>query len=160
MGVGLILESQMRKFGISPEHLERYDVLCLPENILSAQKPEDLYQTHEQIELSTCLKGAGLRCADPQDIGLVRSPDRYLVRESVEDCLGVVLVLTTVALPIVHSEFRRWLDQKRARAAEAHKVNVNIVRTRGKDYDSFNMSGPGEDVARVLQALQGEKEEQ
>ncbi len=165
MGVGLTLESQMKKFGISPDHLERYDVLCLPENILSAQKPEDIYQTSEQIELSNRLKEAGAKCADPQDLGLRQPSDPYLMRESAELWLGIVLTLTGVGLSILHSELRRWLDQKRAqsareniqRIAAAPIVNMTILRKHGKDCDSFSMSGPGEDVARVIQALRGEE---
>lgn len=88
-------DSHFERFGIDYKQIERYDILCLPENFEDAESAEQLYDTVESIDLCKLLKSQGLNCANSLDLGIDIG---YRDRRSADLWLGTLWVQGAVSI--------------------------------------------------------------
>ena len=61
---------ELEKYGLDFETLKEYQVLCLPENIETASKEDELIDTAHNANFCKLLREAGIKCANSYDLGL------------------------------------------------------------------------------------------
>jgi hypothetical protein len=89
------------RFGIDRRQIDNYQVLCLPENLQEATSKNELYDTHDSVDLCERLRNAGLKSANSFDLNL-NPQNKYFVRKSAVDFwFATLVILSPIAWDIV-----------------------------------------------------------
>ena len=166
MGTGLKLmnelSSKLRDLGIEPGNLEVFQIICLPENVFTFSSPSEVYEPAEATDLVKRLKERGLRSASLYELGFEAST---LSRRSDEKWLGVIWVRDKVAIPVLTGVLSALIataitnasqksDSGKSIEIAKDKVHVELYIENGEDVTSLKYKGDGENLLRVLEALQ------
>jgi hypothetical protein len=148
------LATEKRKFaelGIDQDRLSEYQILCLPQNIFSFAKPDDLYDADETRNLAKLLKAASLRSATALDLG---KDIPILHMRSSEIWLGVLWILDNAALPLIIQVIGPLISAKLGAMTQPEpKVHADIYVENGPKTTKLFFSGDGETLVRVLKSL-------
>lgn len=146
--------SALRKLGIDESKLGDYKVLCLPENVFTTQRVEELHEGGDALYLAKSLRAAGISCATAYDFGLdVQS----LERRSKDRWLGTVWIRDIVAVPFVVGILSGLVVNKISEEQPKPKVHVDMYIERGPNITKMSYSGDGDSLVKMLQALNAEK---
>jgi len=95
-----IEDELLSKFGIDHRLIDDYQVLCLPENFDGAASIDELYDTHDGINLCKQLSDKGLKSGNSFDLKIHKN---FYGRKSLDIWLGTLWVLDKLVLPLVVS---------------------------------------------------------
>ncbi len=149
----------LTKLGIDIDTINKYQVICLPENIDKASEQSELYDAGESLLLSKLLKEQGVNCANSYDIGLEES--KTLERRGWDIWLGVIWVRDNAALPMLTSVLGRLLGEKiqrqldsakEVKISDSAKVHADVKILDGKVSASIKYEG---DASTFLKLIQG-----
>ena len=148
--------------GIDPNILSQYQILCLPENIVTLSEDSDLVDSEESIILSKLLKEEGAKCANSYDLGL---NTRNLERRGLDIWLGSIWILDKVALPLVNSVVGRLLGEKiqkklensqKVEKSEETKVYVTLKIVGRESAAEIIYNGDAKTFMKVLKGINDE----
>jgi len=151
-------QAKLAELGIGLEKLSNYQVICLPQNVFTFDKSDDLYDAGDARHLAKLLKASDIRCATAFDFGLDIS---ILERRSGDKWLGVVWIRDTLALPLVIGVIASLI------AADIHeetpnrsepKVHVELYIERGVNVTKVSYKGDADTLIKMLKAIEPEKE--
>jgi hypothetical protein len=152
------LAAERRKFGelgIAPDRLSEYQILCLPQNIFSFAKPDDLYDADGTRNLAKLLKSADLRCATALDLG-IEIPILHM--RSSEMWLGVLWILDYAVVPLIVQVLAPLISAKLdALIHPRPKVHADLYVENGANTIKLSYSGDGQTLVRVLKSLEPQK---
>jgi hypothetical protein len=145
--------AKLRQFGIAPEQLNQYHVLCLSENLLAAGRQEDLLDSQDSIDLAKRLREFGMTCATSLDL----TPQAATVQRRGGDLwLGIVWLYhpagaSTLAKALAE-KLKSWLDRNKGRK-ERWKVHLRLRIRWVQDVSELAYVGDGETLLRLLDGL-------
>ena len=142
---------RLGQFGASKERIEPFRVLCLPENLLTAARAEDLLDSQDAIDLAKRLREAKVSCATSLDL----TPEAgCLQRRGADLWLGTVWILNRKILPIFAKVTIRKLKgwQQRTDGKKA-RVHLRLRICRGGDAAEIGYNGDGRTLIRLLEGL-------
>jgi hypothetical protein len=144
----------LKCLGIREDVLTGYQVVCLPENSLSAGSKDEWFDASDAAPLSKLLKSAGLKCANSYDLGLVdlatldrRGEDRWFGTVWIRDYIAVPLVVGTIASLIaaeIHEHGRQGVPQPIPR------VHLHLLIGSSGQITDLDYHGDGETLVRLL----------
>jgi hypothetical protein len=142
---------QLRQFGVTSEHLAPFHILCLPENLLTAAKAEDLLDSQDCIDLAKRLKESRISCATSLDLTPAAG---CLQRRGHDLWLGTIWILNRRALPafskILIRKLKGWMQRTTSKKAAVH-LRLRICRSGNAADISYN--GDGRTLIRLLEGL-------
>jgi hypothetical protein len=98
------------RFGIDRGQIDNYQVLCLPENLQEAASKNELYDTHNSVDLCERLRNAGLKSANSFDLDL-NPQNRYYGRKSAVDFwFATLVILSPIAWDIVKGVISNYIN--------------------------------------------------
>jgi hypothetical protein len=138
----------LENFGVPKSESRKYQILCLPENIYSAEKKEELLDAGDSSSLSKELKALGVECGNSLDLGL---KPRTRIRKSLDLWLGVVYIAQYVALPFLISAFANLVTSKALNSDS--KVFLNLKIDKEYSTTAINYEGDAETLLKIFDAL-------
>lgn len=102
-------EEQLKRLGADPDVVNQYQILCLPENLLTATNRDELVEAGQTAVVAKLLKAAGVRCALPQDVGF---QIRGRVRKSADVWCGLIWIRDYLAAPTFVAVLCSWLTAR------------------------------------------------
>lgn len=155
----------LSKFGITKETIQKYQILCLPENINSEDPQQGLYDAHDSVHLSKLLKSENVKCANSYDLKLnVQTYDR----RGGEIWLGVVFVTTMLVLPILTSVIGNLITphiKKLLHSSDKEqepKIHIYLVFPKdleSQEFEGIHHIGSFEELKEKIKLLQSKKNE-
>ncbi|MGA2678700.1 MAG: hypothetical protein ABSF37_05275 [Sedimentisphaerales bacterium] len=142
---------KMENLGISAQRMAEYDVLFLPENILSYEKKDDLFESLETTGIYKVFKANQIKCANASDLGIEVS---ILERRSNESWLGIIALIgpCVISIPLNILScyiYDRWLSKKKPAAKSI--VHLTLI---GNDPEfKFDYSGNANGLVKILKGL-------
>lgn len=153
-----LYEADLRRLGGDPEAINRYQVVCLPENLLTVKKREDLLEAGETADVGKLLKEAGLRCALPHELGF-ETPVK--VRKSADLWCGLIWILDNLAAPTFVGVLSSWLTARYVTSkAERDKppvepptIHLAIGIRKFEQLSTLQYEGDAETLVQLLKGL-------
>lgn len=146
----------VRNFGIAPDEIAKFQVLCLPENVRQASSRDELVDAGDALDLAKRLREAGVDTATSYEL----TPEAKTIERRGGDLwFGVVWVLSSVALPFFISVLANMVTGWRTSKAgsrtggKAPEAHIKLRLKRGENVVNIDYSGDGETLVDVLQAL-------
>jgi hypothetical protein len=149
---------RLLEFGVAAEQMERFAVLCLPENLPAAGRREDLLDSQDAVDLAKRIRAAGISCANSFDL----TPEAATVhRRGADLWLGVVWVLDgkaagTVAAVIIR-KLKGWTERTISRKG---KVHLSLRVRNGREVSEIEYRGSAGTLVRILEGLRGSGEKE
>ena len=146
------------RFGITPEILQKYQILILPENYLSASSVQELVDAADSIGLSKLLKNSGIACANSYDLGLNastierRSSDKWLGEVFIMDKLVIPIFVGVVAGLIVLGVEKAGDNNKK----EEPKIHVDLKIYKDEKFTSIKYDGDSSTLIKILKTISEE----
>lgn len=157
---------ELEKYSLDFEKLKKYQVLCLPENIETASKNDQLIDTAYNANFCKLLREAGIKCANSYDLGLETVE---LERRGIELWFGVTYILDKLALPILTGVISSLLTleiQKKSNFSTKEndsKINNIHIELRiieeNKIARSINYDGNFEEFKKIIDEISNNKPE-
>jgi hypothetical protein len=142
--------AKLRTFGVADEQIEPFQVLCLPENLTTANRKEELRDAYDAISLAKRLKDSGVSCATSYDL----TPEAGIVQRRGTDLwLGTVWVLQDAALPMLANAMSDLLGSWTRRTGAKGKAHVRLRFRGDDDVSEIHYSGDGHTLSRMLAGL-------
>lgn len=149
--------SQLRQHGFDPDLLNQYQVVCLPENLFSAERREDLLEAGQSADIAKILKESGLRCAQPHDLGIAVP---VIERRSLDLWCGLIWIRDYLAAPIIAGVISSWLTAKCFNSKEGQlgskeppTVHVEIAISKRGQISLLRYEGNAETLIQLLKGL-------
>jgi len=153
----------LRNFGVAPDLIETYQVLCIPENVREASTRGELVDAGNALDLVKALREAGVDTAASYEL----TPEAKTIERRGGDLwFGIVWVLGSVALPFFISVLANmvtgWRSSKpgSATSGKAPTAHIKLRLKRGENVVNIDYSGDGETLVDVLQALKRDQGKQ
>lgn len=136
------IENEMlSNMGIDPIKCNDYQILCLPENFHQGSK-DNLYDADYTSNLCKILKSNGVKCANSYNLGI---DSKIYVRKSDDVYLGLVWILSNIALPIFTNVMYDYFKEK---MGNKNIIHVEIRLPNGK---VFKHAGDAETLKERLE---------
>ncbi|HUB24361.1 MAG TPA: hypothetical protein VL992_02950 [Tepidisphaeraceae bacterium] len=144
---------KLRHFGVTPEQLEQFQILSLPENLLTASRVEDLLDAQDGIDLVKRLKEAGISCACSLDL----TPAAATVRRRGGDLwLGIVWIqqsnVAAVFAKTLQQKLKSWAERNSLRK-ERWKVHLRLRIRQAQEISELAYTGDSETLSHLLNGL-------
>lgn len=151
-------EARLRQLGADPGVVNRYQIVCLPENFWGAKDGNELLEARETADVGKLLKEAGLRCAMPHEVGF-EAP--VAVRQSADLWCGLIWILDKLAAPPFVAVLSSWLTAKyitsKGDKGESRlkppTVHVAIGVRRYDQLSTLQYDGDAESLVQLLRGL-------
>jgi hypothetical protein len=139
----------LRKFCIKDANINKFQILCLPENLTSAARRVELVDAGNTIDLVKKLKEAGIPCGASYDL----TPEaKTITRRGNDVWLGTVWILSYIALPFFLDVLANMVTSRKQ-----SKVHVNLRIRRDSEVVQIDYSGDGKTLSQVLNGFQSER---
>lgn len=144
---------KLREFGILPDKINEYQVLCLPENVESASSVEQLFDADDAVNLSKQLKAAGIKCGNSFDLGLECG---VLERRGEDLWLGLIWIVNSIAIPLVVSTLGSILASI-IRSKSKRNVHLSLYLSKSEGITKLKYDGDPETLLQLLKNVGDEK---
>lgn len=147
----MINSSKLENFGINPEDVHNYDILCLPERFDS-----ELRDTTDSIELSKLLKRENIKCANSYDLGL---DAKIYERRGIDLWLGTIYILKISSIPLLMGILGRLIGAKvedfflSKQDKVVDKIHADINIEDGKINAAINFDRDSETFLKILNSI-------
>jgi len=151
--MGTIKENDLNailRFGLTEEKLNQFDILCLPENFITASNASELFDASDAINLSKFLKMQNLLCANSFDLSL---ESQILERRSSEKWFGVVLIRNKIILPVFATVIGGLILNRIDGRDESDQVHIELHLEKPEEFTRIKYDGDGETLIKVLDAI-------
>ncbi|MBE8969209.1 hypothetical protein IQ277_24200 [Nostocales cyanobacterium LEGE 12452] len=159
---------ELEKYGLDFETLKEYQVLCLPENIETASKEDELIDTAQNANFCKLLREAGIKCANSYDLGLETVE---LERRGIELWFGVTYIIDKLAIPVVTAVISSLLtlqiqkknscsSEKSIEEISNNNIHIELRIVEGNNiYRSINYDGSFDDFKKIVNEISNKKPE-
>lgn len=154
------LEAVAKTLGVAVNQLAASTVLVLPENIWTAESPDELYDADDLVFLAKTLKSKGVSCKTAYDFG---ARPKVMNRRGADVWLGVIwLFLENGGFPLAVNVMSDWLKNKflankprmeSSVADEPSTIHIELRVQRKKRASTLKFTGPASDLVAVLASL-------
>ena len=154
---------RLASLNLTPEQLQEYDVLILPENFDSSDNGKKR-DAQDAINLSKQLKEQGLACANSYDLG-IEVPT--IERRSHDFWFGEIFILKDIVIPIVTGVIytilapviQKKLVKKDSRTP-TEAIHTTITISKEDEFAQIDYNGDPETFLKILDALKNKNDEQ
>jgi hypothetical protein len=147
---------KLRQFGVTEEQIDSFKVLCLPENLLAAARPQDLLDSQDAADLAKRLREAGISCGTSLEL----APEAATLQRTGGDLwLGIVWVLQPAVAPALVKTMSRKLKSWMERIHSSGKVHVRLRIRHGSDIAEIGYAGDGKTLSSLLEGLKSQWKE-
>jgi len=151
-------EVRLKQLGADPAAVNRYQIVCLPENFWEAKGGDELLEAAQTADLAKLLKEAGIQCAMPHEVGF-ETP--VVVRQSADLWCGLIWILDKLAAPPFVAVLSGWLTakyittkgDKGERRPKPPTVHVTIGVRKYGQLSTFQYDGDAESLVQLLRGL-------
>lgn len=148
--------SKLKEFGINPEDIHNYDILCLPERFDSELDTFELRDTTDSIKLFKLLKKENINCANSYALGL---DVKVYERRGIDLWLGTIYILKVSSIPLLMGIIGRLIGAKieeiflRKQEKIVDKIHADINIEDGEINASISFQGDSETFLKVLNSI-------
>ena len=146
-------ERKLSRFGFDLSKIENYQVLCLPENFLTADTFGELHEAGETRHLAKLIKASGVTCATSYEFGLElpllqrRSNDKWLGAVWIRDYVAAPLVVAVIG-SVITADFQHPTPDR-----VNPKVHLELYLQNGPNITKLSYKGDPATLQAVLQSL-------
>lgn len=146
----------VHNLGVSDDAIHKYEVVFLPENVLSVSSREELVDADDAVDLAKGLREQGVKAATSYEL----TPEAKTIERRGGDLwFGIVWILSSVALPFFVSVLANMVTGWRAsrttpgQGGKEPVVHIKLRVKRGENVVDIDYSGDGDTLVEVLHAL-------
>ena len=129
-----------------------FDVLCLPENIETADSLDELVEPIEEIQLYKILKKEELNVLSLHDLG-IKIP---LIERRCDDVYLGTIVVREIVLPLVIGIISSWIGSKLINP----KIHLNLKIAKPNKIVSIEFDGDGKSLEQILESIENSEHEE
>jgi len=130
--------------------IEQFQVLCLPENLLSAFRAEDLLDSQDAVDLAKRLREGGISCATSLELTPAAGT---LQRRGGDLWLGIVWLLQPSAAAGFVKILSRKLKSDSMRNKGRWKVHIRLRIQQADGTAEISYAGDGQTLCNLLEGL-------